>query len=189
MSKTYRAFNNPEDILAFNEEAKLAMGLPKAGTTDWVLPGTPYTDEETGEVDDGLTVGIARHDRPHHLTADLVRADMLAEDELAELASAYPAWAEGIAYAIGDLVRYEGTVFACVQAHTSQSDWSPPVVPALWRHTVAAGVIPEWVQPTGAHDAYNKGDLVTFEGRVYKSLIDANVWSPAVYPAGWELQP
>lgn len=45
---------------------------------------------------------------------------------------------------------------------------------------------PEWVQPTGAHDAYNTGDKVTFEGKHYVSLIDANVWSRAAYPTGWE---
>jgi len=48
------------------------------------------------------------------------------------------------------------------------------------------GVIPLWVQPTGAHDAYELGALVIFEGQVYRSLIDANVWSPTDYPAGWE---
>jgi len=43
-----------------------------------------------------------------------------------------------------------------------------------------------WLQPTGAHDAYQMGDKVTFQGGRYISLIDANVWSPTVYPAGWE---
>jgi hypothetical protein len=43
----------------------------------------------------------------------------------------------------------------------------------------------EWVQPTGAHDANNTGDKVIFEGHLWESLIDANVWSPTVYPAGW----
>lgn len=50
------------------------------------------------------------------------------------------------------------------------------------------GKIDEWVQPTGAHDAYNKGDKILFtDGRVYVSVIDGNVWSPLVYPQGWEL--
>lgn len=44
---------------------------------------------------------------------------------------------------------------------------------------------PIWLQPLGAHDAYNTGDRVTFEGKVYESTIDGNVWSPAAYPAGW----
>ncbi len=49
----------------------------------------------------------------------------------------------------------------------------------------AAPTYPEWKQPLGAHDAYKTGDRVTFEGKVYESTIDGNVWSPAVYPAGW----
>lgn len=47
------------------------------------------------------------------------------------------------------------------------------------------GVIPEWVQPTSGHDAYNIGDIVIFDGIVYTSIIDANVWSPIEYPSGW----
>ena len=43
----------------------------------------------------------------------------------------------------------------------------------------------EFVQPSGAHDAYNLGDRVRYNGKVYESIIDGNVWSPDVYPAGW----
>ena len=46
--------------------------------------------------------------------------------------------------------------------------------------------IPEFVQPTGAHDAYKKGDKVSFNGKIYESLIDANVYSPSAYPLGWQ---
>ena len=46
--------------------------------------------------------------------------------------------------------------------------------------------VPDWVQPTGAHDAYQKGDRVRYNGNVYESLIDGNVWSPDAYPAGWQ---
>lgn len=64
----------------------------------------------------------------------------------------------------------------------------PPATPALWAVVQEGPDCPDWVQPTGAHDAYNIGDCVTFEGQQYVSKINANVWSPAVYPAGWELQ-
>ena len=40
---------------------------------------------------------------------------------------------------------------------------------------------PEWVQPTGAHDAYSKGSQVTHNGERYVSKIDANVWEPGVF--------
>jgi len=59
--------------------------------------------------------------------------------------------------------------------------WEPPIG---WREVVSSGY-PEWVQPTGAHDAYNTGDRVSFEGSNYESVIDANVWSPTAYPQGW----
>lgn len=46
---------------------------------------------------------------------------------------------------------------------------------------------PAWVRPTGAHDAYSIGDRVTYQGRVYESLINGNSWSPAAYPQGWRV--
>lgn len=47
---------------------------------------------------------------------------------------------------------------------------------------------PEFVRPTGAHDAYVKGAKVTYAGKHYVSLIDGNVWPPDEYPQGWQLQ-
>lgn len=46
--------------------------------------------------------------------------------------------------------------------------------------------ISEYVKPTGAHDAYAKGDLVTFQGQVYRARMDAVTWSPIAYPQAWE---
>lgn len=46
---------------------------------------------------------------------------------------------------------------------------------------------PAWVQPTGAHDCYNTGDIVNYNGTLYKSVIDGNVWAPDAYPQGWEV--
>jgi hypothetical protein len=121
-------------------------------------------------------------------TRDRVANDQLTPDELTELAAIYPAWDVGVVYVAGNIVRYNSKLYIVLQPHTSQSDWTPPVVPALFKPTVQEGVIPEWQQPTGAHDAYNVEDLVQFEGKVYKSLINGNTWSPAAYPAGWALQ-
>lgn len=103
----------------------------------------------------------------------------------------FPAWAEGVAYAVGQRIQYNGKLYKCVQSHTSQADWTPDATPALWTEVAAPGEIPVWKQPTGAQDAYNTGDLVHFPTKddpVYKSTIDNNVWSPADYPQGWELQ-
>ncbi|MDD7505547.1 MAG: hypothetical protein PUK40_06370 [Actinomycetaceae bacterium] len=51
--------------------------------------------------------------------------------------------------------------------------------------TPAPAVPPEYVQPSGAHDAYELGALITHNQWVYQSLIPGNVWSPADYPRGW----
>ena len=45
---------------------------------------------------------------------------------------------------------------------------------------------PAYRQPSGAHDAYKQGDRVTYNGAVYESTINANVWAPDTYPAGWK---
>ena len=88
-------------------------------------------------------------------------------------------------YSVGETFVYNGQLYEVIQAHTSQSDWNPETTPALYKKAVLAGVIADFVQPTGAHDAYQIGDKVTFNGSTYESLINANVWSPTAYPAGW----
>lgn len=97
----------------------------------------------------------------------------------------FPAWVVGKAYAVSDRAQYNGTLYKCIQAHTSQSDWMPSATPALWK-TVSVDEYPEWVQPTGAHDAYNIGDKVTYNGQHYVCTSDGNAYAPDVY--GWQLE-
>ena len=96
----------------------------------------------------------------------------------------FPMWAIGMAYAAGDRVQHGGILYKCVQAHTSQADWTPDATQALWV-VVSIEEFPEWVQPTGAHDAYNIGDKVSYNGQRYICTTDANVYAPGVY--GWDL--
>ena len=79
-------------------------------------------------------------------------------------------------------MNYYDTLYKCIQAHTSQADWDPENAVSLWTHT-SVEEWPEWIQPTGAQDAYNKGDKVIYNGTKYVSDVDANVWAPGVY--GW----
>ena len=105
------------------------------------------------------------------------------DDEQAEtVTDLFPDWETSKAYAVGDRAKYNGLLYRCVQAHTSQADWTPDVVPALWVRT-STEEWPEWIQPTGAHDAYNKGDKVSHNEKHWISDIDANVYEPGVY--GW----
>lgn len=106
------------------------------------------------------------------------------QDGYSEATDIIDAWAPGIAYHTDDLCMYDGVQYRCLQAHTSQYDWEPLSVPALWIADRPEGDISEWVQPDSTNP-YNKGDRVIFEGSIYESLIDNNVWSPSAYPTGW----
>lgn len=121
-------------------------------------------------------------------------AASLPEEQALEVATVYPAWAAGTAYKVGDIVSYgtnnlgDPQLYKIVQAHTSQADWLPDATPALYEaFGLNAEGYPLWAQPSGAHDAYNAGDIVDYQGTLYRSLIDGNVWAPDVYPAGWEV--
>ena len=117
-------------------------------------------------------------------SASLPDADAIEASEL------FPAWAVGVDYSVGERVQYDGKLYKVVQAHNSQADWTPPTVPALFTEVAKPGEIPVWKQPTGAQDAYNKGDKVWYPDvntTVYESVIDSNVWSPNDYPQGWKV--
>ena len=95
----------------------------------------------------------------------------------------------GIYYQIGDIFTYgdNNACYKVLQSHKSQADWQPDKTPALYKLIGSNddGYL-EWKQPLGAHDAYGIGDIVEYNGKLYKSLINGNVWSPDVYAAGWE---
>jgi len=108
----------------------------------------------------------------------------------------FPMWSGySVEYALDHKVQSFDTsneliLYKVVQAHTSQPDWNPESVPALFTRVAFPDEILVFVQPTGAQDAYNIGDKVWFpdvDTEVYESVIDANVWSPTAYPAGWVL--
>ena len=97
----------------------------------------------------------------------------------------YETWQSGKRYEVGEKCIYLGNLYECIQAHQSQDDWTPALVPALWKKKGTPGTeYPDWVQPTGAHDAYAKGDKVTHKEKHWQSAVDANIWEPSVY--GWD---
>ena len=100
-------------------------------------------------------------------------------------------WSENGTYNIGDLRRYgedEAKLYKCLQAHTSQANWTPDVSPSLWKACgISENGIPEWSQPISTSDAYMIGDEVMYEGVHYRSIIDNNVWSPTDYPQCWQI--
>lgn len=120
-------------------------------------------------------------------------AATLPEEQALEIATIYPVWEAGRSYTESEIVSYgtnstgDPQLYKVVQGHTSQADWTPDATPALYNaFGLDDGGYPIWSQPSGEHDAYNAGDIVNYNGTLYKSVIDGNVWSPDAYPQGWE---
>lgn len=116
------------------------------------------------------------------------------KDDIMEVASVFPKYQIGKGYKVKEVFSYgvngvgDPQLYQVLQEHTSSAEWTPDTAPGLYK---AIGITedghPEWVQPLGASDAYNIGDIVSYKGEIYESTIDGNVWAPDAYPAGWKL--
>ena len=115
------------------------------------------------------------------------------DEQALEVPDLYPAYEVDHAYKKDERFTYNGHLFKVNQDHTSAAQWIPGETgtESLYTNLEMAGDgYLVWTQPTGAHNAYNTGDIVhypTADDPLYKSLIDGNVWSPDAYPQGWEL--
>lgn len=118
----------------------------------------------------------------------------LDETSAMEIATVFEAWSgNGVSYKLNHYVTYgingvgDPQIYKVIQEHISQPDWTPDTANSLFKAIgVSPSGYPEWSQPVGAEDAYNNGDIVSYNGQLYKSIIDGNVWSPDIYPQGWE---
>lgn len=113
----------------------------------------------------------------------------LGDEDALEAVEFFPIWSgDGVQYEKGIRVRYEDELYRCEQSHTSQEDWTPDMVKALWTPVAEPGEIPVWVQPTGTQDAYMMYDKVYYPNKgdtIYISDVDNNVWPPLTY--GWSV--
>lgn len=112
----------------------------------------------------------------------------VSDEAALDFVSLFPAWSpEGAAYTASQRVRYQSELYRVLQDHTSQESWTPEAAPSLFAKVLpgqGGTEIGEWVQPDSTNP-YMTGDRVMFQGKVYESAIDNNVWSPADYPQGW----
>jgi len=114
-------------------------------------------------------------------------------EKILEIPSAFPKYAVGKAYKVKEIFSYgenavgDPQLYQVLQEHTSAEEWTPDTAPSLYK---AIGITeegyPEWVQPLGASDAYNAGEIVSYNGVLYRSVINGNIWRPEDYPQGWE---
>lgn len=105
-------------------------------------------------------------------------------------------------YQIGDVCTEGGKLY---RSTMKNNVWEPSAYPQGWKEIdISGGVIsqpeepeeptpepeepkyPDFVQPTGAHDAYHIGDRVIYNGKLYECILDGNAYSPDDYPQGWE---
>lgn len=129
-------------------------------------------------------IELARKLRPYIEKAAL----SLDDKDALESVQLFPHWSgEGITYSVDDRVSYENILYKCLQPHTSQSSWTPVASPSLWTKVLIPDptVIPDWEQPDSTNP-YMIGDRVRFEGKIYESVINNNIWSPSAYPQGWK---
>lgn len=111
-------------------------------------------------------------------------ASSFTDDETAlEMIELFPKWQADLEVKVDERYQYNGVLYRCVQAHTTQEGWTPDITPALWTR-VSLDEWPEWIQPTGAQDAYPLGAKVSHNDKHWISIVDNNTWEPGVY--GWE---
>jgi hypothetical protein len=111
------------------------------------------------------------------------------DETAAENAILFPNWNSEGNYKVDDKVRYNGILYKVLQAHTANAIWTPDAAPSLFSKVLVSedsNEILDWEQPDSTNP-YKTGDKVRFEGQIYESLIDNNVWSPKVYPQSWKL--
>lgn len=192
-NETDRFINNPnftdvvvEDNLLTNEElarleaVKHSFGVGLSELIRFVKEG--ILPQQVSE-DFAAKVGESEE---RAMILNAIDVNTMPLENLIKMKSIIREFEIGAFYNVGEVISYNDEVYIILQAHVSQADWLPSAVPALYKHKASEVAIPEWIQPTGSHNAYNTGDRVIFAELVYESLIDGNVWSPEVYPAGWK---
>lgn len=117
-------------------------------------------------------------------------ANQVTDDAVAlTIQEFYDIWEEGATYPVGRYITHNDILYKVLTEHTSQATWAPDVSPGLFAKVLidpSGETIPEWVRPDSTN-AYMIGDKVMFEGNVYESIIDNNIWSPVEHPAGWKM--
>ena len=175
-------------------ERKDAIGVAVKGVVYNLLGHDEIAGADTVLVSDAstadeLTAQRADLDEQRNVAAitfvSLAEKGDIDEVTATEHANLFEAWVTDKDYAVGKIVvRPNGNLYKCVQAHRSQAGWEPENTPALWTKIGdPSEEWPAWSQPLGAHDAYELGAKVSHNGKKWVSDVASNVWEPGVY--GW----
>lgn len=142
-------------------------------------------DKKKKEKDEASAISDAQI-KFEKIRSDIMLAQMSDEQAL-EIKALYPEWQSGQDYKTGDRLRYKDGFCKVLQDHKSQEDWLPTTASSLYVMIADPAIeYPDFKQPTGAHDVYNTGDKVTFEGKHYVCLRDNVAHSPKDLPDAWK---
>ena len=118
----------------------------------------------------------------------------LSEEKALEVCNVFNEWQPNVTYQADAYVAYglnevgDKQLYKVILTHTSQEQFTPDTTNTLYTPIgLNESGYPIWSRPSGSHDAYNIGDIVDYNGTLYKSLIDGNIYSPDEYPQGWEV--
>ena len=186
-------FNTNIEVMLENGFKEIINVVPSYDANTQVVTMDSYTEEATT-----ITVNYVVTAKPLTKEEQLENQKNLALTFFAETLSDAQALqvpmlfdefdGNGVAYEVGKRVLYNDILYKVIQAHTSQADWTPTNAPSLFAKVInetITGEIPDWEQPDSTN-AYMKGNKVKFNGKIYESVIDNNVWSPTEYPSGWK---
>lgn len=121
--------------------------------------------------------------KEYRLKIEKASASITDDSTALDVIELFPVYKVNHAYSVGDRFQEQNKLYRVIQAHTSQEDWKPESTPALYAQ-VSVEEWPEWIQPSGAHDAYPVDAKVTHNGKKWISTVSNNVWEPGAY--GWE---
>lgn len=112
------------------------------------------------------------------------QSEDLPDEQAQDVPELFTPWVSliGKAVEVGTRVYDDKKLWKCVQGHTVQLEWRPELTPALWVR-VFVEEWPEWIQPTGAQDAYRLDAKASHSAKHWISEIDYNTYEPGVY--GW----
>ena len=116
-------------------------------------------------------------------------ANQVTDDKVAlTIQEFYDIWTIGTLYKVGQYITYKDILYKVLTEHISQENWTPDISTSLFANVLTSldGTPQEWVQPDSTN-AYMIGDKVIYEGVIYESVIDNNIWSPITYPQGWKV--
>lgn len=180
-----------EDIAAllsgnFTIDGNEHVGYNTLGEISATVGKITTAEQQLQDAEEELNATKAEHEE--YVDQVAVILPTLDDETALSVIGLFPVWNIGVAYTTDERISYNDVLYRVVQNHTSQGEWTPDNTPSLYVEVIVSeSGYDIWVQPTGAHDAYHKGDIVEYNGVLYISLIDGNVYVPDSYPDGWEV--